>query len=981
MGPSIRWEAVAGLCTLGRAKSPGAAPGTAPATPPTAPATPPPAPMPEEAPLPNAASLAFVEELYARFLSDPTSVEAGWRDYFEQLRTGDPFSSTPRLGPSLAPPGLFRAGSTNGHLRAPSAADGSGADLALLQDRVDQLVRAYRVRGHLLARLDPLGLPRPPQPELEMSYYGLTEADLDRTFSTSTIYGLNQGTLRQVLERLHETYCRSIGVQFMHIDDLNLKNWITERVESTANRTELSHAQARRVLTQLTDAVIFEDFLQKKYLGAKRFSLEGGESLIPLLDLAIEEAARHGVREIVFGMAHRGRINVLANIMGKPPAEIFYEFEDPDPEQQLGRGDVKYHLGYSSDRQSEAGHDVHLSFVNPVALGRVRAKQDQRGDRERRGGMCLLIHGDAAFIGQGVVQESLNLSQLTGYATGGTVHVVVNNQVGFTTSPDESRSCTYATDIAKFLQVPIFHVNGEDPEAVAQVVRLALEFRHTWQRDVVIDMYCYRRYGHNEGDEPEFTQPQMYKAIKARKSTRDGYLEKLLAGGSITRQEADEIEARRRAVLEEQLAAARQEDFQKQTPSLGGLWRNYRGGLDHEVPRVVTEIDAAHLGGLLDRLTETPADFTPHPKIKRLLAQRREMGHGERPLDWATAESLAFATLLEAGHRVRLTGQDSQRGTFSQRHAVLHDYETGALHTPLAHLADGQGPIEIVNSSLSEVGVMGFEYGYSLDSPSALVMWEAQFGDFVNGAQVIIDQFLVSAEAKWRRLSGLVLLLPHGFEGQGPEHSSARLERFLGLAAEDNIQVVNPTTPAQYFNLLRRQVLRPWRKPLIVMTPKSLLRHPRAVSSLGDLTVGHFKRVLPDSGVVGDTPIDPGQVSRVLLCSGKIYYELEERREREGRTDVAIVRLEQLYPMTAEDLRKTLEPYPEGCPVVWVQEEPENQGAWPWLQTQAKFHQNVLGKHPFLGVFRRASAVPATGSPGAHRMEQELLLEQAFARD
>ncbi|MHC4263908.1 MAG: 2-oxoglutarate dehydrogenase E1 component, partial [Planctomycetota bacterium] len=626
----------------------------------------------------------------------------------------------------------------------------------------------------------------------------------------------------------------------------------------------------------------------------------------------------------------------------------------------------------------------HLEFVNPVALGRVRAKQDRRDDAERSQGMCLLIHGDAAFIGQGVVQESLNLSQLEGYGTGGTVHVVVNNQVGFTTSPEDSRSCTYATDIAKFLQVPIFHVNGEDPAAVAQVVRLALEFRHTWKRDVVIDMYCYRRYGHNEGDEPEFTQPLMYRAIKQRKSVREGYVSKLIADGYITREETDQLESDRRRVLEEQLATARADDFEKETLTLGGVWRDYRGGLDHEVPRIVTEVDPLHLGDLLERITTVPESFTPHPKIKRLLSQRRAMAGGERALDWATAESLAFATLLEQGHAVRLSGQDSERGTFSQRHAVLHDYETGESYTPLAHLdvaagSQSQGPIELINSSLSEVGVMGFEYGYSLDSPDALVMWEAQFGDFVNGAQVIIDQFLVSAETKWRRLSGLVLLLPHGFEGQGPEHSSARLERFLGLAAEDNIQVVNPTTPAQYFNVLRRQVLRPWRKPLIVMTPKSLLRHPRATSTMEELAEGHFHRVLPDTGRVGDRPIDPAQVRQVLLCSGKIYYELEERREQEGRSDVAILRLEQLYPMTEEDLVRSLEPYPEGCPIVWVQEEPENMGAWPWLQTQAQFHQNVLKKHPFLGVYRRASAVPATGSPAAHRIEQQALLDQAFA--
>ncbi|QDU67111.1 2-oxoglutarate dehydrogenase E1 component [Engelhardtia mirabilis] len=951
--------------------------------------------MSEEAPLPNAASLGFAEDLYAQFLADPVSVDPDWRSYFERLRRDDAFAATPQLGPARHQSGLFRAAlpaagapSGNGRALGTHALDGSVTDEGLVkQDRVDQLIRAYRVRGHLIAQLDPLGLPRAPQRELETSFYGLSDADLDRRFSTATIYGLESGTLRQAIERLHDTYCRSIGVQFMHIDDLNVKNWLTERMESTTNRVTLTRDEQLRILTCLTDSVIFEEFLQKKFLGAKRFSLEGGESLIPLLDMAIEEAARHGVQEVVFGMAHRGRINVLANIMGKPTADIFAEFSDKNPEDQMGRGDVKYHLGYSSDRATQAGHDVHLTlcfnpshleFVNPVALGRMRAKQDRHGDTERREGMCVLIHGDAAFIGQGVVQESLNLSQLEGYATGGTVHVVVNNQVGFTTSPADSRSCTYATDIAKFLQVPIFHVNGEDPEAVAQVVKLGLEFRRTFKRDVVIDMYCYRRYGHNEGDEPEFTQPLMYKAIKQRKSVREGYLERLTSLGGISQSDADELEAKRREVLEQQLSEARKDDFKKNTSSLGGFWTNYRGGLDHEVPRIVTDCDAGRFGALLERLCEVPEGFTPHAKIKRLLAQRLEMAHGERPLDWAAAEAVALASLLTEGNAIRLTGQDSQRGTFSQRHAVLHDYETGETYMPLAHLTEKQGSIEIHNSSLSEVGVMGFEYGYSLDRPDVLVMWEAQFGDFVNGAQVIIDQFLVSAETKWRRLSGLVLLLPHGFEGQGPEHSSARLERFLALAAEDNIQIVNPTTPAQYLNVLRRQVLRPWRKPLIVMTPKSLLRSPSATSTLEECAAGHFHRVLPDAGEVNGKRIDPAKVERILLCSGKVYYDLIERREQDERTDVALLRLEQLYPLTEDDLRHALDPYAEGLPIHWVQEEPENMGAWPYLQTQAQFNQNVLRKHPFMGVYRPASAVPATGSPAAHKLEQAALVDRAF---
>jgi 2-oxoglutarate dehydrogenase E1 component len=759
-------------------------------------------------------------------------------------------------------------------------------------------------------------------------------------------------------------------------------------MEGTENRLQLTRAEQMRILTSLTDAVLFEEFLQKKYLGAKRFSLEGGESLVPLLDIAIEEAGRHGVREIVFGMAHRGRINVLANILGKPPAEIFFEFEDSNPEAQLGRGDVKYHLGYSSDVVTSAGHEVHLSlcfnpshleFVNPVALGRVRAKQDRYRDPARRGGMALMIHGDAAFIGQGVTQETLNLSQLEAYGTGGSIHVIVNNQVGFTTSPDDARSCTYASDVAKMLQSPIFHVNGEDPEAVAQVVRLALAFRHEFQRDVVIDMYCYRRYGHNEGDEPEFTQPLMYRAIKQRESVRRGYLGRLLELGEVTEEEAMALTTERRKVLEKHLADARREDFNKQSNFLGGVWTEFRGGKESSVPRLQAPLEVSQLAELAQGLTRLPEGFTPHPKIERLLSQREEMGRGERHIDWAMAESLAFADIAMRGKPIRMSGQDCERGTFSQRHAVLHDFETGDKHMPLAHLAPDQGRVEIQNSPLSEVAVMGFEYGYSMDTPLGLTLWEAQFGDFVNCAQMIIDQFLVSAEAKWNRLSGLTLLLPHGFEGQGPEHSSARLERFLALSAEDNIQVAQPSTPAQIFNLLRRQVLRPWRKPLIVMTPKSLLRLPACVSTREDLCQGHFQRVLPDTGHAGEQRIDPAGVRRILLCTGKIYFELEERRAAEGRTDVAILRLEQLYPLADDDLRAALDPYPDATPIYWVQEEPRNMGAWPFLQTQGHMNQNVLGSHRLFGITRRASATPASGSSAAHRIEQKQLVDQAFA--
>jgi len=646
----------------------------------------------------------------------------------------------------------------------------------------------------------------------------------------------------------------------------------------------------------------------------------------------------------------------------------------------MGRGDVKYHLGHSGDVETFGGKRVHLSlcfnpshleFVNPVALGRMRAKQDRVGTDGKRRGLVLLIHGDAAFAGEGVVQETLNLSELEAYSTGGTLHVVINNQVGFTTPPEEARSGTYCTDVARMLQVPIFHVNGEDPEAVAQVVQLALEFRHRFARDVVIDMYAYRRRGHNEGDEPSLTHPPMSQAIGARKSVRDGYLDHLLTLGGVTREEADEIEVRRRADLEEELSVARRDDYVPTADGLGGLWEGYLGGSESSVPRVETGVDRARLADLLRRMATLPDGFHLHPKLQRFLDGRRKMAAGERALDWSAAEALALATLAAEGTRVRITGQDTERGTFSHRHGVLHDVHDGARWCPLEHVAANQGPVTLRNSPLSETGVLGFEYGYSLDAPDALVGWEAQFGDFVNVAQVIIDQFICSAEDKWSRLSGLVLLLPHGFEGQGPEHSSARLDRWLALAAEENVQVVNPTTPSQLFHVLRRQVVRPWRKPLIVMTPKSLLRHPRAVSDLDQLASGAFQRVLAD-----DPQIDPKGVRRIVLCSGKVFYDLAARRSAAEIGDVALLRLEQIYPLCDEDLELALAPYAADVPVVWVQEEPENMGAWRSLH--ARFHERVFGRRPFSRVSRESSASPATGSMASHKIEQEELLERSF---
>lgn len=934
--------------------------------------------MSEPVQVPDSSSLAFVEQLYADYLRNPASVPEPWRAYFAGLPAGDRFGSASRLGPSFRPASIFNPPAPtggNGHAAAPAA-------VAINQDRVDQLIRAYRVRGHTIAQVDPLHHPRPDRPELKPAYYGFTRADLDRPFSSRTVSGAAVRTLREILFLLRNTYCRSIGVQFMHIDSLQARHWLQERMEGTQNRLQLSRAEQLRILTRLTDAVIFEEFIQKKYVGAKRFSLEGAESLIPLLDLAIEHASQQDIEEIVIGMAHRGRLNVLTNVVGKSPRQIFREFEDLDAELWIGRGDVKYHQGHHGDWQAANGRQIHLAlcfnpshleYVNPLVLGRVRAKQDRLGDAQHERSMALLIHGDAAFAGEGIVQETLNLSELQGYRTGGTLHVIVNNQLGFTTPPGESRSTPYATDVAKMLQSPIFHVNGEDPEAVAQVVRLALDFRRTFRRDVVIDMYAYRRHGHNEGDEPSFTQPLLYRRIEARPSVRDGYLQHLLRLGGVTQVEADEIAGERRAFLEEQLAGVRAVGpaVSRRLAGLGQVWSRYAGGPDTAVAEVDTGLPRERLAQLLAAQARPPAGFQVHPKLSRWLDARRQMAAGQRPLDWAAGEALAFASLVTEGVRVRLSGQDSGRGTFSQRHAILHDYETGQAFIPLQHVAPEQAPFNVYNSPLSEAGVLGYEYGYSIAYPDGLVLWEAQFGDFVNVAQVFIDQFLASAEEKWHSLSGLVLLLPHGMEGQGPEHSSARLERFLMLAAEDNLQVVQPSTPAQFFHCLRRQVLRTWRKPLVVMTPKSLLRHAQATSPLDDLTRGRFERVLGD-----DLP-DAKAVRRVLLCSGKLFYELRQARAERECGDVAIVRIEQFYPLADETLAAALAPYADGTPAWWVQEEPANMGAAPHLQL--RFAPAVLGRLPFSVVSRPPAASPATGSAGSHRLEQQRVIERALA--
>lgn len=929
----------------------------------------------------NSYSLDYIDDLYVQYVRDPSSVSESWRQYFEQFLV---VSGSPAAKPPPKPNGSTKDKMTSAPASATSLEDRSHDEavwLSKIQDRVNNLVREYRVRGHLIADLDPLGFDRPDPPNLSPENYGLSQEDVRRPYDSTALENVMGGTIDAILQRLRNTYCRSIGAQFMHINRRNIRDWLQRRMESSENRLELSHDRQRRIYVRLADASIFEEFVRRKFVGAKTFSLEGAESLIPMLDLALEKAGQHNVKEVVMGMAHRGRLNVMANILKKRAMNIFWSFDDPNPEMNRGGGDVRYHLGYSSDWKTASGDNIHISlcfnpshleFVNTVAQGRCRCKQDRREDSKREEVMTILIHGDAAFAGEGVVQETLNLSELQGYRTGGTLHIVINNQVGFTTEPSDGRSTTYATDIAKMLQIPIFHVNGEDPEAVAQVVSLAMDFRKEFHRDVVIDLYAFRRWGHNEGDEPRFTQPRMYSEIDRRATVREQYLARLLELGKISQEEAEQIQKERTEKLESEFEASKNEPFVPDTQTLAANWSDYFGG-DEPTEPTDTTYPQEELSSLVDALTRIPEEFSANKKLRRPLAQRREMAEGKRPFDWAAAEMAAFASLLASGHPIRMTGQDCQRGTFSQRHAVLHDTKNGKTHTPLEHLSPDQASLELYNSPLSEAGVLGFEYGYSLDLPNGLTIWEAQFGDFWNCAQVIVDQFIASAEDKWNRLSGLVMLLPHGFEGQGPEHCSARVERFLAMAAEHNIQVCQPTTPAQYFHLLRRQVIRKWRKPLVVLTPKSLLRHPKTVSPIEELTQGSFRKILPDT----DVPLR--DCRRLLMCTGKVYYDLMATREKRKKTGkgVSIMRIEQLYPLSMDELMNALAELPDGSDIVWVQDEPTNMGAWPYLKLN--FGDELAKRFNLRRVSRVESASPSTGSMATHKLEQSELINEAFA--
>lgn len=901
----------------------------------------------------NRWNLELIEDYHQRWRNDPASVDESWRIFFEG----------------------FELGRTGG---APAGPGGLDPDAGRAQAAVTRLVDAYREIGHYLADLDPLRLTslRDSHELLDPAAFGLTEADLDRTFYTK-LTDPPQATLRSLIAVLRETYCRKVGVEYMHIQNPRIRSWLQERMEPVRNHPDFDLRKKRRILLKLNAAELFEKFLSTHYVGQKRFSLEGGEVLIPLLDAVVERSAKFGVREIVIGMPHRGRLNVLANTLNKPYGMIFAEFEENLPETVAGDGDVKYHLGFSADHVTADRHSVHLSLtpnpshleaVNPIVEGRVRAKQRRFRDKDRKLGLPILIHGDAAFAGQGLVAETLNLSQLHGYRTGGTVHIVVNNQIGFTTAPTDSRSTRYCTDVAKMIEVPIFHVNGDDPEAVVYVGELALEFRETFGLDVVIDVVCYRKHGHNEGDEPAFTQPVMYGKIRDRLSVRELYTERLVMAGELSVEEAETISETFSEKMQEVYDEVHSGNVPEKAvqPGFSGVWK----GLSphYSFAPVDTSVPLDRVRAITEALSRVPEGFHLNPKIERLISGRLKTVESGGGIDWAFGEALAFGSLLLEQTPVRLSGQDSRRGTFSQRHAVLVDGQTSERYTPLNHIGADQAELCVYDSLLSEAAVLGFDYGYSLDEPHMLIMWEAQFGDFANGAQVIIDQFIASAESKWGRSSGLVMLLPHGYEGQGPEHSSARLERFLSLCADENIQVVYPSTPAQYFHLLRRQVRRSFRKPLVVMTPKSLLRHKQAVSTVDQFTSGRFFEVLDDA-------VDPSEVRRVIVCGGKVYYDLVAQREAAGKSrQVAIVRLEQFYPWPADALKSALGRYRNAREWVWAQEESQNMGGWTFVAPRL---QELMGV-PFQYVGRDASASPATGLHSVHDREQAELVEAAI---
>jgi len=960
----------------------------------------------------------YLEQLYARYAADPNAVDEAWQAFFRAMGDADHDVKREAAGPSWAradwPPapadeltsaldGQWPAAVETRAAGQKIAAKAAETGVKVTDDQVKRavldsvralmIIRAYRIRGHLAADLDPLGLREAtPHPELDPKSYGFTEADMDRPIFIDNVLGLQIASMRQILDIVKRTYCGTFALQYMHISDPEQSAWLKERIEGYGKEITFTREGRRAILNKLVEAEGFEKFLHVKYMGTKRFGLDGGESLIPAMEQIIKRGGNLGVKEIVIGMPHRGRLSVLANVMRKPYRAIFNEFQGGSfkPEDVDGSGDVKYHLGASSDREFD-GNSVHLSLtanpshleaVNPVVLGKVRAKQAQMNDTDRSQVLPVLLHGDAAFAGQGVVAECFALSGLVGHKTGGTMHIVVNNQIGFTTAPHFSRSSPYPTDNALVVEAPIFHVNGDDPEAVVHAAKVATEFRQLFHKDVVLDIICYRRFGHNEGDEPMFTNPVMYNKIKKQKTTLTLYTERLVKDGLIPEGEIEDMKAAFQAKLNEEFEAGK--DYKPNKADwLDGRWSHLDRRDQKKYQRGKTAIKPETMEQIGNALTRAPDGFPMHKTVERLLETRKKMFDTGEGFDWATGEALAFGSLLLEGYPVRLAGQDSARGTFSQRHSALINQETEERYYPLNNIREGQARYEVIDSMLSEYAVLGFEYGYSLSEPNALVMWEAQFGDFANGAQIMFDQFISSGESKWLRMSGLVCLMPHGYEGQGPEHSSARLERFLQMCGQDNWIVANCTTPANYFHILRRQLHRTYRKPLMLMTPKSLLRHKMAISDAADFTTGSsFHRVLWDDAEKGhsDTKLAADdKIKRVVMCSGKVYYDLLEERDSRGIDDIYLLRIEQFYPFPAMSLVKELERFPQ-AEMVWCQEEPKNQGGWTFVEPNIEW---VLGrikaKHTRpVYVGRAASASPATGLASTHKAQQQALVDEAL---
>jgi 2-oxoglutarate dehydrogenase E1 component len=925
---------------------------------------------------PHSANTEYLEHLYEQYQKDPDSLDDEWVTFFKGFEFG--YWKSDQESEGAEEPEVAATP------RSPAAAEDSSGSERRGRERTDKgvhaLVQAYRNEGHFIAQLDPLGHNQKSHPLLELSEFALSEDDLEKGVGFGGFHGKADGSLKDLLEKLHATYCRTLGVDFMAIFDKEQRTWLQKRIEPIYNRAEFTQEQSKRILWQLIETEEFEQFLHTRYIGQKRFSIEGGEALLPLLDTLVEVGGALGVDEMVIGMAHRGRLNVLAHLLHKPYELILGEFEGAvQSEGAEDEGDVKYHQGYSYDHITRSGgrkihlslspNPSHLELVNPVIEGIVQAKQDYLHDAERGRVVPVQIHGEAAFTGQGIVAETLNLAQLEGYKNGGTVHIIINNQLGYTATPAETRFTTYPTDVARQIQAPVFHVNADDPEAVVHAARLAMEFRQEFKRDVLIDLWCYRRYGHNEADDPTVTQPLMYQEIAAHSTVGTLYTRELTGQGKVVQEEADEMHSEVRATLDRCQEKAHRLRAKPRTNTFGGVWQGLTlAGDDWDIE---TAVDLRTLEKIARKATEVPAGFSLHRTLQRIMKARVEMAEGKQPVDWGCGEMLAFGSLLLERIPVRLAGQDSQRGTFAHRHAVWHDGKNGETYTPLANLAAVQGKFEVFNTMLSELAVLGFEYGIASSDPRRLIMWEAQFGDFVNGAQLILDQYISSAEAKWHRMSGIVLLLPHGYEGMGPEHSSARLERFLQLCAKNNLQVCYPSTPAQIFHVLRRQMLRSFRKPLIVMTPKSLLRHKLCVSAIGDFTKGGFLNVIDDAACE-----DPEEVERVVLCTGKVYYELAVGREQLGLKEVALVRVEQLYPFPERELRAVLERYTRAVEVCWVQEESRNMGAWNFVQPLL---DEVLREEVELAyIGRDEAASPAVGVRQTHQEEQQEIVDQAM---